>query len=120
GSKSGPIEFTTGPRLTGADQSEKRGAASWLSSSAASPSLSASPVDVRVDIQMSLPRLPARSDANMSVRPSNDRLGWSSAADVLTGDPKFSGTDQGSCALRRIDIQSAARVPATPEPVNSE
>src|SRR5690242_2093637 len=83
-------EFTIGPRLTGADQSEKRGVP-WPSSSA--------PLRVRVDIQISLPTLPARSEANTSVRPSSERLGCSSAAVVLSVAPRFWGVDQGSRTL---------------------
>src|SRR2546429_9970472 len=93
--------LTGGPRLTGADQAEKRGASSP----------SAAPVRVRVEIQMSLPRLPARSDANRSVRPSNDRLGWSSAADALTRVPTWSGAAPWAGTVFSIDIQSSARAP---------
>jgi hypothetical protein len=65
---------------------------------------------VRVDIQMSvLPEPPGRSDENRSVRPSRDKSGCESAKGVFKGGPpRFSGADQESCTLRRVDTQMSA------------
>src|SRR5439155_155857 len=71
------------------------------------------PFTVRVDIQMSSPpSVPVRLETKSSVRPSNDRSGSrvpgpgeTPPVFTLIGSPRFSGGDQGSCTLRRVDTQ---------------
>src|SRR5207249_5941869 len=65
------------------------------------------PLTVRVDIQMSNPPSPPRPTPamNSSVRPSCDRSGWNSANPVLTGSPRFTGADQASWVVRRVETQ---------------
>ncbi len=54
------------------------------------------------------PMVPVRSDANSSIRPSLDRLGcWSLAVEFTAA--KFSGGDQGSCTLRRVEHHRSRR-----------
>src|SRR5207247_10801766 len=62
---------------------------------------------VRVDIQRTNPPRPPRPTPamNSSVRPSCDRSGWNSANPVFTGGPRFTGADQGSWTLRRVETQ---------------
>src|SRR5207245_487160 len=50
------------------------------------------------------PRPPARVEAKISVRPSWESVGWVSPAVVFSGAPRFTGGDQGSCTLRRVDV----------------
>src|SRR2546426_10960880 len=70
------------------------------------------PLDVRVDIQISVPpNPPDRLDAKTSVRPSPDRLGCCSAAGEFSA-AAFTGVDQGSWTLRRGDVPRSA--PPTP------
>jgi len=60
------------------------------------------PLEVRVDIQMSVPpNPPCRLEAKTSVRPSPERLGCCSAA-VEFRASTFAGVDQESCTLRRV------------------
>src|SRR5712691_2097669 len=71
------------------------------------------PLDVRVDIQISVPpNPPDRLDAKTSVRPSPDRLGCCPDAGEFSGSPRFTGVDHGSWTLRRVDVQRSA--PPTP------
>lgn len=77
------------------------------------------PLDVRVDIQMSVPpNPPCRLEAKTSVRPLPERLGCCSAA-VEFRASTFAGVDQESCTLRRVDVQRSAP-PRPPERVEKK
>src|SRR5213593_4651839 len=67
------------------------------------------PLGVRVDIQRSLPPdPPGRLEPKMSVRPSNERLGVTSSDAELSGAPRFTGGDQGSWTVCRVDTHRSA------------
>jgi len=61
---------------------------------------------VRVVIQRSPHPTPSppRSDAKISVVPSNDKVGWKSYSIEFTTDPRFTGGDQGSSVLARVEV----------------
>src|SRR3989475_6359005 len=68
------------------------------------------PLGVRGDIQMSRPPTPpGRIAAQVSVRPSCDKLGCCSWAAVFSGAPRFTGEPQGSWTLWRADVQRSPR-----------
>src|SRR5438093_159229 len=77
-------------------------------------------LDVRVDIQRSVPpKPPDRLEAKTSVRPSPDRLGCCSAAAEFSGAPRFTGADHASWTLRRVDVHRSAP-PRPPERVEKK
>src|SRR6266550_6054645 len=58
---------------------------------------------------MSLPpEPPGRLEAKISVRPSNERLGVTSSDDEFSGAGRFTGGDQESCTVCRVDSQRSA------------
>jgi hypothetical protein len=54
-----------------------------------------------VDIHRSL--LPPLSDAKYNVVPLKDRVGWKSAFAEFTSGPRFTGGDQRSSVLSRVE-----------------